>query len=100
MNLPDTDSPDRDSEDILLVTNYLREQASSAASQRELPHSGSIWWKAQLRARREAVERSLRPISIVEKLAWFVAAGTALFTTLPYWHLLRTVVLSWADRLH
>lgn len=35
-----------------------------------LPQASLVWWKAQLRARREAVERASEPIAIFEQVAY------------------------------
>ncbi len=39
-----------------------------------LPGAGQMWWKAQMRARREAIERAARPISFVQSAALLLAA--------------------------
>ncbi len=38
-----------------------------------LPNSGQVWWKAQMRARREAVEAAGRPITAVQIAAFACA---------------------------
>ena len=35
-----------------------------------LPDSGRVWWKAQMRARREAVEAVGRPITAIQVVAF------------------------------
>lgn len=40
-----------------------------------MPDSGRVWWKAQMRARREAVEAAGRPITVVQVAAFACAAG-------------------------
>lgn len=42
-----------------------------------LPDSGRMWWTAQLRARREAVEAASRPITAAHVIAFACAAGLA-----------------------
>jgi hypothetical protein len=38
-----------------------------------LPDSGRVWWKAQLRARREALEMAARPINAIQVVAFACA---------------------------
>jgi hypothetical protein len=38
-----------------------------------LPESGSVWWKAQMRARREAIETAAKPITAVQIVAFAAA---------------------------
>ena len=40
-----------------------------------LPDSGLVWWKAQMRARREAVETAGRPITAIHVAAFACAMG-------------------------
>ena len=49
------------------------ESAALAAAPDTLPDSGRVWWKAQMRARREAVEAVGRPITAVQVAAFACA---------------------------
>lgn len=62
--------------DALLVNDYLQGQARSARAEaaKELPSPGLIWWKAQILAKRETVERATRPILVFEKFAYLGGA--------------------------
>lgn len=40
-----------------------------------VPSSAIVWWRAQMRSRREAAERATQPITIVQGLALACAAG-------------------------
>ncbi len=42
-----------------------------------LPSSGTVWWRAQLRARQDAVRESGRPITIAHGMLLAVAGGLA-----------------------
>lgn len=55
--------------DVVLVAQFLHEERECAATEARLPDAGLVWWKAQLLARRAAVERAIRPIALAEKLA-------------------------------
>jgi hypothetical protein len=75
--------------DESLVAAYFRELGTDAAEP-SLPNPGTIWWKAQLRARRAAMERAARPIRLVERLSWGCAAGVL---AAAVWQMLQIVVL-------
>jgi len=49
------------------------ETAACAAIPDTLPDSGRVWWKAQMRARREAVEAAGRPITAIQVAAFACA---------------------------
>jgi hypothetical protein len=61
--------------DKALVAAFFREVGGDTLEP-ALPDPGTLWWKAQLRARRAAIERAARPILIVERLAWACGVGT------------------------
>lgn len=72
--------------EVVLVSSFLRTEAQSARAEAVLPDPGRIWWKAQLAARREAAERAVRPIALMEKLAFACGAlflGIAFFWQWP-----------------
>jgi hypothetical protein len=56
--------------ELVLVAQTLRQSRNEAAQQAVLPAPGALWWRAQMRRRRGAVERMTRPIAVVEKLAF------------------------------
>jgi hypothetical protein len=49
-----------------------------AAWQADVPSASSVWWRAQMRARREAAEQAARPLVLVERAA-LVYAGVVVF---------------------
>ena len=55
---------------------YAREDtAALSAMPDRLPDSGRVWWKAQMRARREAVEAVGRPITAIQIAAFACAVA-------------------------
>ena len=40
-----------------------------------VPSSAIVWWRAQMRSRREAAERATRPITVIQGVAVACAAG-------------------------
>jgi len=59
-----------------IVADAIAAEASLARSEAQPPSSAIVWWRAQMRARREAVELAEKPIAIVHALA--IAAGIGL----------------------
>jgi hypothetical protein len=88
-------------------------QAFDAARDRSraeapIPDAGQIWWRAQLRARREAVRTAGRPIAIAQVFAlvcaavllasffgaaagWFQAAASKMTLFTEHWPLIATM---------
>src|SRR5262245_5922746 len=64
--------------DLVLVAQALVE--SDAISRREapVPSAGIIWWRAEMRMRREAVRAASRPIKFIQAAAGVCAGGLAL----------------------
>jgi len=79
--------------EALLVTSFL-EQAASEASV-EVPPAGLVWWKAQLRLRREAEQRAARPILWMERAA-LILATVSLGVAGAWWRLEAGPLLWWA----
>jgi hypothetical protein len=63
-----------------------------------IPDSGRVWWLAQVRARREAVQDAARPITVAQMIAFGCAAGAlgACFGATSTWfqNALRSIRLS------
>ena len=55
------------------IESAREESATYAAIPDALPDSGRVWWKAQMRARREAVEAAGRPITAIQVAAFACA---------------------------
>jgi hypothetical protein len=63
--------------DVLMVTEFLRQEAEAARLEPALPSAGFLWWKSQLLARQKAVSQATRPIAFARNLA-YVFCGVAL----------------------
>jgi hypothetical protein len=55
--------------DVVLVAQIVQQENVWARAEVALPAAGLVWWKAQMRARREAAVRAAEPIAIVESVA-------------------------------
>ncbi len=80
--------------EVVLVAGVLQEDALLLADAK-LPDAGLVWWKAQLRARREAAELATRPIALAEKFA--LACGMAVLLVFMVWK--RADFHAWLGRL-
>lgn len=58
-----------------LVAVAIGESSQDLRSSAVLPSAGRIWWLAQLRARREAIQAAERPITLVHVIAFAFAAA-------------------------
>ena len=58
--------------DLVLVSTAF--QTIRVASTPQLPSAGSLWWRAQLRRRNQAIERISRPLLGAQIFAWVIAA--------------------------
>jgi hypothetical protein len=63
--------------DLLAVALPLLEEQALAHRDARIPSSAVVWWRAQTRARREAVEAATRPIAMIQGIALACSAGLA-----------------------
>ena len=61
-----------------IIAEAIAAEASAARREAAPPSSAIVWWRAQMRARREAAQVADRPIAIVHALAIACGAGLAL----------------------
>ena len=54
----------------------LNKEAEASAGP-SLPSSGTVWWRAQLRARQEAARQVVRPITAAQMMAFAAMVGVA-----------------------
>ena len=59
-----------------IVAESIAAEAAMASAEAQPPSSAIVWWRAQMRARREAAELAEKPITIVHALS--IAAGIGL----------------------
>lgn len=61
--------------DMLAVVAPLLEERHALMQEATVPSSAIVWWRAQVRSRREASQQAVRPISFVQGVALACAAG-------------------------
>jgi hypothetical protein len=55
--------------ELAMVSAMYRDDYASAMDQVHVPSAGLVWWKSELRARREAARIASRPITLVTGIA-------------------------------
>jgi len=70
------------------LAGAFREDREAATHEARIPPSGLVWWRAQLRARREAAVVAERPVAVAHGLAVVAALAAAVGVT---WALLPSV---------
>jgi len=61
-----------------IVADAIAAEASAARLEAAPPSGAIVWWRAQMRARREAAQLADKPIAIIHALAVACGAGVAL----------------------
>jgi len=56
--------------DLVVVLESFQKEGQLPPDDVRLPTAGLVWFKSQLRARREATEEALKPVSVAEKVAY------------------------------
>jgi hypothetical protein len=65
----------RSCSELLAVVAPLLEEQAMLVQEAAVPSSAIVWWRAQMRSRREAAEEAGRPISFVQGISLACAAG-------------------------
>jgi hypothetical protein len=67
--------------DVVRVALALTQDRSDALQAVRIPSAGLVWWRSEMRARRDAVNKATRPLQIVECVAALcvIVAAAALF---------------------
>lgn len=61
--------------DLIAVTAHLLDEHHALVRDAQVPSSAIVWWRAQMRSRREAVEQAARPVTLVQGIAFACMAG-------------------------
>lgn len=64
--------------DLGTVFHSIRRDRGAAMAAARIPSAGLVWWKAEIRARQEAIRAAARPINLVLPIAGACGIGTAL----------------------
>jgi len=74
-------------QDVVQVAKALQDDADTTSYDVRLPSAGLVWWRAELRARRDAMRTAERPLTLVHAFAGACGVGVlaALLTQLTPW---------------
>jgi hypothetical protein len=61
--------------DLVAVATAMRDDHDLAWHLSNVPSSGQVWWRAEMRARQEAIREASRPIAIAQGVAALLALG-------------------------
>jgi hypothetical protein len=61
--------------DVVVIAGAIDDAREEAYARAVVPDSGRVWWRAQLRARREAAQTAGRPITAAQVIAFACAVG-------------------------
>lgn len=61
--------------DVVVIASAIDGAREEAYERAVVPDSGLVWWRAQLRARREAAQTAGRPITAAQVIAFACAVG-------------------------
>jgi hypothetical protein len=64
--------------DLVAVLAPLGAHWTDSRADAQVPASGMVWWRAQMRARREAARTAARPITVVQSIAGLAVAALAI----------------------
>jgi hypothetical protein len=63
--------------DVLTVAVAMQDDHDAAWKEASVPSSGQMWWRAELRARQDAVRDASRPVTNAQGVAVLLALGVA-----------------------
>jgi heme A synthase len=75
--------------DVVTVAAVMRADHDAVWQQAEIPSSGQVWWRAEMRARQEAIRKASRPIAIAQGVAATLTLAAAITTGWFAWVWIR-----------
>lgn len=64
--------------EVVQVASAIRAEHLAALAEAEVPPSGAVWWRAQRRAKEDALKTAANAITVVQATSFSVAVLTAL----------------------
>jgi hypothetical protein len=83
--------------DVLAVATAIREDHGAILQEGSIPSSGQAWWRAEMRARQEAIREASRPITIAYGVATVAALVLAVAVSWFAWPTVYEFVSSFAS---
>jgi hypothetical protein len=82
--------------DLATVVQAMRRDHDDVWKEANVPSSGQVWWRAELRARHEAIRAASQPITVAQSVAATLVLGVALLFGLWGWGtVLQSVQVLW-----
>ena len=87
--------------DLAFVAQSFKEDPLARVEHSRIPSAGLVWWRAELRARQEAIRVASRPITLVQILAGAggLAVAAGLLSRVDLSTLLGFDLMSWLEAL-
>jgi len=63
--------------DVIAVASAMREDHDAAWREATIPSSGQMWWRAEMRARQDAVREASRPVAVAQGVAVVLVLAVA-----------------------
>jgi hypothetical protein len=77
--------------DVLTVALAIHDERELEYREAQVPSAGLVWWRAELRARQEAIQTVSRPITLVQAFGAASATGAAVALLSRAWPWLRSL---------
>jgi len=66
--------------DVVTVAEAMRADHDAVWQRADIPSSGQVWWRAEMRVRQEAIRKASRPITIAQGAAALLTLTVAVTT--------------------
>ena len=63
--------------DVITVASAMQEDHDAAWREANVPSSGQMWWRAEMRARQDAIREASRPVTVAQGVAVVLALAVA-----------------------
>ena len=60
-------------QDVIAVAAAMQEDNDAAGREANVPSSGQMWWRAEMRARQAAIREASRPVTVAQSVAALLA---------------------------
>jgi hypothetical protein len=76
-------------QDVIAVASAIEADHDAAWKEATVPSSGQMWWRAEMRARQDAVKEASRPVTIAQGVAVLLLLAVAVTTGWFAWPSVR-----------
>ena len=85
--------------DVITSVAPILNDRVDLSSEGHLPTSGAMWWRAQMRARQEAVREAARPVTVAHIIGFTCVIAIAAFAVAWLSPMVRTWFVEWSSNL-